>query len=262
MPTDFDGREPDTSPSGADSPLFASQPIWERDRKRRGFGGRKTAAPAPPSEPRGASWEEPAMTLDRPMERPATVTNTTLAADEPRAAPRGRSVRSSRAKASSGASPAMIAGGVAALLAVGAGGWYLTRPHDGVPDLAPGRPTTSELATAPLTPVPPDVDAKTNPLPMRAEATPEASPPPAERRVAQARVRPAARAAAPSADAASSNASATLPDGPQPYSTLNPAAPPTQVTPPAPPPAEAAPPAAIPQAPPPTETPPPTPPSA
>jgi len=280
MPTDFNGRESDISENGGDAPLFASQPIWERNRKRRGFGGRKTAAPAPSdAAPEPRSFDEPAMTLndpiDRPMaeplNRPATVTNTTLAADEPMATPIGRPARTTRAKASSGASPAVIAGGLAALLVIGAGGWYLTRPHDGVPELAPGQPTTSEVATAPVTPEPGGVETATNTLPQRTAAAKPAAPR-AERQVAQqTRVRPAARAAAaPSADASSSNASAVLPDGPQPYSSINPAAP-TQVTPPAPPPVQATPqsppvqapePAqTAPAAPAPTETPP-TPPSA
>jgi Meckel syndrome type 1 protein len=287
MTTDFNGREPDITTNGADAPLFAAQPVWERNRKRSAFGGRKPAAkivePTPSvvsPEPRSFAREEPAMMLDDPMDRPisdrtATVTNTTLAAaplaaDEPLAAPIGRPVRTTRAKASSGASPALIAGGVAALLVIGAGGWYLARPHDGVPELAPGQPTTSEVATAPVTPEPGGVETATNTLPQRTAAAKPAAPR-AERQVAQqTRVRPAARAAAPSAEASSSNASAVLPDGPQPYSSINPAAP-TQVTPPAPPPVQATPqsppvqapePAqTAPAAPAPTETPP-TPPSA
>ncbi len=289
MTTDFNSREPEITPNGADAPLFAAQPVWDRNRKRRGFGGRKTAAPAPSvaaPEPRTFAREEPAMTFDRaidepmerpmsaPIDRPATVTNSTmaaplatapLAADEPLAAPIGRPVRTTRAKASSGASPAVIAGGVAALLVIGAGGWYLSRPHDGVPELAPGQPTTSEVAAAPLTPEPGGVDVATNTLPQR--TAPAATAAPAPRRVAQqTRVRPAARAAAPAAEGSGSNASAVLPDGPRPYSSVNPAAAPTQVTPAAPPPVETAPPAAVPQTPPvqtpepaapaPTETPP------
>lgn len=266
MPTDFNGREPDSSQNGEDAPLFASQPIWERGRKRRGFGGRKTAAPAPAvaPEPRAFAREEPAMTLDRPVDRPmdaaperpidrpATTTNTTLAAEEPMATPIGRPMRTTRAKASSGASPAVIAGGLAALLVIGAGGWYLSRPHDGVPVLAPGQPTSSEVAAAPVTPDTGGVSVATNTLPARAEsARAAATPMPrATRQVAQqARVRPAARAAALSAAETGANASAILPDGPRPYSSINPAAP-TQVTPAAPPPVEAAPPAAIPQTPP------------
>ncbi|HEX7943195.1 MAG TPA: hypothetical protein VF495_00940, partial [Phenylobacterium sp.] len=154
MTTDFNGREPEITPNGGDAPLFAAQPVWERNRKRSAFRGRKattnTAEPTPSvaaPEPRSFAREEPAMTLDDPMDRPmsdrtATVTNTTLAAAppterEPMVAPISQPVRTTRAKASSGASPAVIAGGLAALLVIGAGGWYLSRPHDGVPELAP-----------------------------------------------------------------------------------------------------------------------------
>ena len=62
MPTDFNGREPASAANGADSPLFATQPIWERNRKRRGFGGKasppRPATPAAEPEPRTFARED------------------------------------------------------------------------------------------------------------------------------------------------------------------------------------------------------------
>ena len=291
MTTDFNRREPDTS-SSDDGSMFAAKPIWEqRGKKRRGGfgGGRKasTDAPAPAPEPSApetrtfappeaapeAARAQPDLTLDRPMS--STATPSTFAAgettgDEPMATPI-RASTTTRAKPKSGASPAIIAGGVAALALVAAGGWYMARPHGGVPTLAPGEATTTEVAAAPILPPaaqPSEVSTASNTL--QAAHAPAATPAPTrpERMASAARVRPAARAAAPSAATSGTNASAVLPDGPQPYSALNPGAAPTQVTPAAPPPTEApaaiptTPPVESPQAAPPTsEAPAPTPPS-
>lgn len=280
--------------------MFAAQPIWERrGNKRRGFGGRKTAAPAPTvaPEPRTFAaerdYDEP-MALDTPIDpqtgddprarydemRPAATAAmaTTPPAAEPASdsglvAPIGRSAsRADRGPRSKGVGPAAIAAGVVALGAIGAVGWYATRDNDGIPELAPGQATESQVATAPLPPV--DLPPNNPALPERAGATTAAATPPratvraaaparAERRMASAnRTRPAAASAGDTGVNAS--ATATLPAGPQPYSTLNPgAAPPPPVNTPAPataapPPAES--PAQIPATPPtlPTETTPPT----
>jgi hypothetical protein len=276
MPTEFTGREPEIS-SDAESSMFGATPVWDRARKRRGFGGRKSAAPrtevpkteaAPPpaaAEPRSFAPDdystmgpaEQEMILDRPLaaDQPLqtgpTVTNSTLAAEEPLAAPIGPTERTRTVVAKkSGPSSAMIAGGVAVLALIGVGGWYLARPHDGVPELAPGQPTTSEVAAAPVMPAieqPAEVDRATNTLPSRAGPA-RAAPTQVAQAAPRARVRPAA-ARAPSAGEAGTNASAVLPEGPKPYSALNPSAP-TQVTPApaAPAPTEAAP--SIPQTPP------------
>lgn len=253
MPTDFNGSEPEISPAERSDALFVANPVWERGRKRRTFGARRAAAPTPTRTPEPRSFTPTA----------ATMTPSTLAAEPPLAEPatapiRERPVRTTRVK-SSGISPLALGGAVAAVAVIGIGGWYMTRPHDGVPTLAPGQPTTSEVAVAPVTS---DTDIATNTLPERAPEPVRTASAARTEPAATPRVRPA-RAAAPSAEGNAANASAILPDGPQPYAKVNPAAAPAAVTPAAPPPVEAAPPAAIPTTPPvqadpapaPTETP-------
>ena len=172
----------------------------------------------------------------------ATITPSTFAAEETLIAPPIGRTASARVTGNTGASPAVIAGALAAVALLGVGGWYVMSPHDGVPELTPGQP--SQVATAPILPAaqPSEVDTATNTLPQRARA------PAQPRRMAAAtpRVRTAARTAAASAEANSANVSATLPDAPRPYA--NPANPPAQVIPAAPAPVEAAP--AIPATPP------------
>ena len=251
--------------------MFAATPVWDRGKKKKGFGARKAAAAAPtaasPSavapEPRSFAaerdYEEP-MALDRPVLTGTPVQpdpagteyaamGATMAA-RPTAAPEGdaalvaplRRTEARRTVKRSGTSraPAAIAAGVVALGAVGAVGWYASRDNDGIPELAPGQPTTSNVAAAPLSPV--DAPPVTPAAAQTAAATPtpdRAAPAPVrtERRMAQAPARTRPAAAAPSAGESGMNASTTtaLPDGPQPYSTLNPgAAPPAIIPAPAP----------------------------
>lgn len=291
MSMDHERDLPESPNTEEDGGLFAARPIWEqRGRKRRGLGGRKTAAaPAPTISPEPRTfaaerdYEDP-MALDTPVDpvtgdlartsyadmrdNPAAATVATgapvapVAADESdtgMVAPIGRdSTRADNAPRSKGIGPAAIAAGVVVLGAIGAVGWYASRDNDRIPELAPGG--TEQVATAPLPPVdlPPNppaaADTAVNP-PAPAAATPPRATvqPAAPRRMASStRTRPAA-AAAPSASDTAADASTTLPAGPQPYSTLNPgAAPPPPVN---PAPTQAAPPpseapAAIPATPP------------
>ncbi|HET6970427.1 MAG TPA: hypothetical protein VFH92_04825, partial [Phenylobacterium sp.] len=170
MSMDFDDREPVSSDN--DSPLFGATPVWERGRKRRGFGARR------PAETRtfAPAEEETPMTLDRPVERPgpdvattnstlaadaaaATAMSGTTAADESLVAPIGRErvtrTTTTRSRAGNSAAPAaLIVGGVAALAVVAGVGWYATRGHEGVPEITPGAATSSsQVATAPVVPV-------------------------------------------------------------------------------------------------------------
>lgn len=249
MSMNFNDREPETSATEAEGVLFASNPVWDRNRKRRGFGGKKVAA-----EPRTfAPADEPEMTLDRPiapsvarpaaarvdpiLDQPMTTTNSTLAIEDDAvlAAPTSRPQPTLRARKANSAAPAAIAAALVAVGALGAVGWYAVQPHDGVPELAPGT-TESQVAVAPVTApeavtatAPTQVAANTAPPPA---ALPERAAP-ARSTAPSARVRPA-RAAPSAADASGVNASAvaaTLPDGPQPYSALNPGATPQPVTP-------------------------------
>lgn len=304
MSTDFNGPESDKPLTDQEGQMFAAQPIWERNRKRKGFGGRKTASVAPAAmvspEPRTFAaerdYEEP-MALDRPLNAPTdaplaasmdaplgaatpareyprseyaamnagTTTNSTLAADEPvgLAAPIGgtRNVRSVKSAKSNSVAPAAIAAAVVGLGALGAAGWYMSRDTSGVPELAAGSTATeSELAAAPLTPVDPPAQIAANQTPPAPVATAPAATPrasvPVPRTTARARPATPARSASETGVNASASASTTavLPDGPQPYSSVNPGtAPtaPTQVNPPLvslPPSSEA--PAAVPATPP------------
>jgi hypothetical protein len=291
-----DSEKPVTEQEGV---MFAAQPIWERRGRKRGGFGRKAApaaaAPTVSPEPRSFAaerdYEEP-MALDtpvdnpldrpmadRPMDRdyvraeyapaavPAAASTLPEEADSGMVAPIGRAstrAGADRAPKSKGIGPAAMAAAVVTVGALGAVGWYATRDNDGIPEIAPGSPTTSEIAAAPLPPVdmPPSpqvADTSVNP--------PNAVAPPRQTvratapvRTAQAtRTRPAA--AAPSAADTGVNTSAAIPAGPQPYSTLNPGA-----TTPAPvnpvvtptPPTQAAPPPTETPAPAPTQATPPT----
>lgn len=228
MSMNYTGKDPRISPTEAEGVLFAATPAWERSRKTRRFGARKATQ---------------AVTEPRSLPPSATMTNSTLAADEtPFAAAPALATRTTRVK-KAGPSPTVIAMALGAVVVLGGVGFYALQPHGGVTALSPGQPTTSEVAVAPITP---DVDVATNTLPQPATA---AAPRIARPSVAapSARIR-SARAAAPSAEGNAANVSATLPDGPQPYSTVNPAAPapieaapPVQEVTPAPAPSEPAP---------------------
>lgn len=228
--------KPETSITDAEGVMFAATPAWERNRKRRGLGARKEAASAATvvaAEPRSFAADSP---LDRPMGAPTPHTPLASDHDAPLAAPIGRptTARTTRAVKSNGAAPAVIAATVVGLGALGAAGWWMSQ-DDGVPELAAGS-TTSEVAAAPVMPMDPPTQMAVNeaaPPPMAAPPveTPRAAAAPVERR-AVPRARPAA--AAPSAASAGVNASTTvvLPDGPQPYSAVNPSATPAEVNPP------------------------------
>lgn len=233
MSMNYTGKDPRISPTEAEGVLFAATPAWERSRKTRRFGARKATQ---------------AVTEPRSLPPSATMTNSTLAADEtPFAAAPALATRTTRVK-KAGPSPTVIAMALGAVVVLGGVGFYALQPHGGVTALSPGQPTTSEVAVAPITP---DVDVATNTLPQPATAAAPriARPSVAAPSVAapSARIR-SARAAAPSAEGNAANVSATLPDGPQPYSTVNPAAPapieaapPVQEVAPAPAPSEPAP---------------------
>ncbi|MBU2362521.1 MAG: hypothetical protein KKB47_06655, partial [Alphaproteobacteria bacterium] len=169
MSMDFNGRESENPITDQEGVMFAAQPVWDRNRKRKGFGGRKTAAPAAPivttvvtPEPRSFAAErdyEAPMALDRPISTPEK----TFVADEPvgLAAPIG-GTRNVRAAKSNSVAPAAIAAAVVGLGALAAGGWYMSRAPEGVPELAAGSATTSEMAAAPLTPIAPPAQMAAN----------------------------------------------------------------------------------------------------
>lgn len=294
MSMDFERNREQKPITEQEGLMFAATPVWERNRKRKGFG-RKTApaATAAPSvvapEPRsfaGERYDDEPMALDTPIHDRSDAAERTVGYErvstdyDPAAAPYrtnrasedsdaglvapiGRpAARTERRATSKGMGPVALAAGVVTLGAIGAVGWYASQPGEGVPEMAPGGATTSEMAAAPLPPMdlPPSApvaDTAVNP-PLAAAAPPPRQTVRAPVRTAEARTRPAE--AAPSAADASVNTSTTLPAGPQPYSTLNPGATPppviapstATVTPPvteaAPAPAEA--PAAIPDTPP------------
>src|SRR4051794_923259 len=83
MPTDFNGSEPDISPTETNDALFVANPVWERRGKRRGLGGRKAAAPAPTAAPAPARAPTAAPETRSFAATAATPTPSTLAASEP-----------------------------------------------------------------------------------------------------------------------------------------------------------------------------------
>jgi hypothetical protein len=147
-------------------------------------------------------------------------------------APIGRTRTTAPARRS-GAPMAAIAAGVVALGAVGAAGWYATRGDDGVAELTPGAESiaVAQAPAAPMAPMtggadPASTTAATSAAtaPMAAAATPARTSPAPVRTASRAR--PASSAAATGAVSASeqgidASGTATLPAGPQSYSTLN-----------------------------------------
>lgn len=213
MSMDYDNRNTAASVTEAEGVMFAARPIWERGQKRRSsFGARKAAPAEARSFAPAAATAGPSMNQERPASRS----------------------RATRGSKMSGSATAAIAAGVVAVGALGAGAWFLASQDEGVPELAAGAVTT-EVAAAPLPPsmTPPAPTAL--PEPKTTESWPAQVEPPRtmareERRTA-ARTRPAA---APSAGDLAVNASATttLPEGPQPYTSLNPGSAPGPVNPP------------------------------
>ncbi len=134
MTTDISAT-PDNSPTNtsADSPMFAPVPAWERNNKRRGFGGGRSAA-----EPRSF---EPAPAIDAMGGVDPTDANF---AAGPTFADRTRKPASSNV-------PVAIVAGLIVLGGIGAAGWYAMQPHGapGVAELTPGAATTSTTTTTP-----------------------------------------------------------------------------------------------------------------
>lgn len=262
MSTDFNGREPDTPITDQQGTMFAASPIWERNRKKKGFGARKAAPAEVVPEPRVVDTErgEEPMMLDTPVASPIAGAAAHRETRAEEAAPNASATP--RAQKSRGLAPAAIAAGVVALGALGATGWYMSRDNAGMPELAPGS-TTTEVAAAPPAPAanapapiaspPTQLAANETPPPAAAEPRATETPRATLRRHSTARVRPAT-AAAPSASTEGVNASTTAAptDGPQPYSSLGgTTTAPTQVNPPLVtlPPAATEAPAAVPQSP-------------
>ncbi|MBL8773946.1 MAG: hypothetical protein JNK30_21350 [Phenylobacterium sp.] len=241
--------------------MFAPTPVWDRKRKRRGgFAAARPTESAVAAEPRSFAdpMAERPMSPERDVSRadqttayalgPAAVTSTTPRAEPvtPRtetvhdtafAAPPPRSATGVKTAKSRGMGSTAIAGAAVGVIALGAVGWFATRDNGEVPELTPGA-TTSEVAAAPLPPVdaPPAVpvggERAANILPERSPASAEPAAiarAPAAAPVRTARARPAAAAA--DTQGVPASASAAIPDGPQPYSTLNPGAATTAVNP-------------------------------
>ena len=225
MTTNFTGSEPATSSIDGQSALFVATPVWDRNRKRSAFGGGAKASPEPRSfAPRD---EAPMRSAPRPLERADADLRTRPV--EPAAGAPMFAARTVKARNAGGVSTITLAAAAGAILVLGGAGWFATRNNDAIPELAPV-PATTEIAAAPMASAPLPVEVAANdtaPAPPAAQAAPARRAAPAP---ASARVRPAAA----SAGETGVNVSATLPDGPQPYATLNPSAAPQPVIPTAP----------------------------
>ena len=232
MTTTFNGKFSATSASDTDVPMFGTTPVWDRKRKSGLFGTRKVSA-----EPRAnTKMAEQARHMDLPPVRPATATGATTsrlsaAAD---ASPAHAAVirpRSVKTGPAAGASTLAIAAVVGAVGVLGVAGWFMLREGNAGQELA-ADPTVRVVAATPILPAEPATALTSPVVPVIAVAPsrPAASP-------VAPRVRAAARAAETGVVA-----SAVLPDGPQPYSALNPSATPQLVIPTPPVVAETAPP--------------------
>jgi hypothetical protein len=262
MSTTYTGSS-QSDPSTAESDtLFAATPVWERaGKKRRGFGGSKTArtaapiattetfAEAGPTADQIAAGELRAEHLrsDAMDAGTASLTDAPLASDTPMAAESpiyADRTRTTTTRKSGGMAPMAIAAGVIVLGGLAAAGWYATRDN-GVTQLTPGGTATSTAAleTAPMASAPASQMAAntataptvTPPTVTRSTTTTVRSAAPSRitttttTRTANVRTRPAP---ATSAADAGVNTSATLPGAPMPYSaTMSGATAPTTVNP-------------------------------
>lgn len=202
MTTTFNGNFSAASASDADVSMFGATPVWDRKRKSGLFGTRKASA-----EPRADT---------------KTASPTHAAVIRPRAVKTGPAA---------GASTLAIAAVVGAVGVLGVAGWFMLREGNAGQELA-ADPTVRVVAATPIVPAEPATALTSPVVPVIAVAPsrPAASP-------VAPRVRAAARAAETGVIA-----SAVLPDGPQPYSALNPSATPQLVIPTPPVVAETAPP--------------------
>ena len=201
MSVDFNSAPLNTPTTGeTDAPMFAPIPSWERNRKRKGFGGKSRAAAT-------VQVGEPATATASAYSAPLDTTDTSFATAPAFAT---RSVKKGRTGL-----PMAVAAGIIAIGGLAAAGWYASQPHDtGVAQLTPGTASTSIPASEPVM----AVDAPAPVLPVQVKTPAAAIPARTNARVAAAapvRVRPAASRNA--ADA-SVNTSATLPTAPQAYS--------------------------------------------
>jgi hypothetical protein len=207
-----------TRAAEGDGSLFAATPVWERSGKKR--RGARTVSTTHATPAALAAEASPAMAAGYdPALNPGVTTETAARSEALHATPpRTRTVAAQRANG-----PAVaLAAGVVALGGLAAAGFYASQPRDrGVAELSPGEP--SELAaleaatTAPLS-------AITAPPPRATSATQaqaDARTPAPVRTAAAPRNRPAVTAAAAGDVGLDASASATLPTGPMPYSSMN-----------------------------------------
>jgi hypothetical protein len=165
MPTDFSAT-PDESPINgtADGSVFAPVPAWERNKKRRGFGGGARA-----SEPRSFAPSVDPLTAT-PVADSMTPLETTDGSFASGATFADRTRKSASSKV-----PMAIVAGLIVVGGVGAAGWYAMQPHgaSGVAELTPGSSSTTTStpsgsvttqvaeATTPATPAAPAEKATT-----------------------------------------------------------------------------------------------------
>ena len=198
MSVDFNATPLNTPTTGeTDAPMFAPIPSWERNRKRKGFGGKSSSAAtiqvgAPVADTTSASYAAP---LDTP--------NTFAAAP----AFASRPVKKGRTGL-----PMAVAAGIVAIGGLAAAGWYASQPHEtGIATLTPGTEAAALPAAAPVMATAPI-------LPVEVKTPAAATPARATTRVATATPARARPAASRSAADAGVNTAASLPSAPQPYS--------------------------------------------
>ena len=248
MPSDFSANpDDDRTTSDPESSMFAPVPAWERNKKRRGFGSGRVSRVAP--EPRSFAADEDEDQRIAPAPQSAAPRSAAMAdtgrafAFEPmdpevRTEPEegvfaGTPTYATATRAKSNTAPVMVAAGIILLGGVAAAGWYYTQSRDtGVAQLTPGSASTTTTTTSvapandqlaqastPQAALPGAAATASAPPPTAKAATTttttrSASPSVTHRTTAVARAVPVSR----NATSAGSDAAATLPAGPQPYS--------------------------------------------
>jgi hypothetical protein len=263
MTIDFSAT-PDNSPTNTESEgsMFAPTPAWERSKKRRMFGSRARSADTArvAEEPRSFAAEPETDTLAGDQRAYAfdpigPTDESAFASTEEPAFASTPSYANVTARRKTSVAPVAIAAGIVLIGGLAATGWYMTQNHTaGVAQLTPGSTDTTTTTTLAAAAQAPTADAATPqaalPAASASASAPAAAPPVAHTTTTRTtthssapatvthRATAVARAKAPasrSAADAGTNASATLPAGPQPYQGSSAAAPTPPAATPAPP---------------------------
>jgi len=140
MPVNFTAPEGAKTTKTEDS-MFAPTPLWERDRRRRSRGARRSDPAIDAGEPGAGAGVMGATTPAEPADAGYETQPTYL----------------DMGPGHKGVAAGVIAAGAVVVAALGGFGWYTSQKHDhGLAQLTPGAPATREVA---LNTLPPPADA-------------------------------------------------------------------------------------------------------